>query len=144
MEGTNMKVKAYKVFKTVKKTAKENNLTIATDQKSLFDFSLLETMNISDREKEYIKAHDVKYISGAFKESFYGTEFDNFSSCSGKALYHVQKVFSISGKLLYRIFTLAKIEHNTQKRNNVWDNYTITTYRTSNGYEESDKDIEIA
>ena len=53
-------------------------------------------------------------------------------------------MFSISGKLLYRIFTLAKIEHNTQKRNNVWDNYTITTYRTSNGYEESDKDIEIA
>ena len=138
-----MKVKDYKTFKTAAKTAKENNL-VFKDKENLFDFSLLENMPFSDREKEYIKNHDMKYISGAFKESFYGTEFDNFSACIGKALYHVQKVFfKKTGKLLYRIFTLSKIEHNTEERIHVWDEYTVTTYKASDGYMESDFDIEI-
>ena len=31
--------------------------------------------------------HDIRYVSAAFKESFYGTEFDNFSACIGKSLF---------------------------------------------------------
>lgn len=139
-----MKVKEYKIFKTAAKTAKENNL-VFKDKENIFDFSLLDAMEITDQEKEYIKEHDIKYVSAAFKESFYGTEFNNFSACIGKSLYHVQKVFSeTSGKIRYRIFTLARIEHNTQKRNCVYDEYKVTTYRESNGYDESILDIEIA
>lgn len=137
-------IKEYRVFKTATKTAKENNLVLK-DKENLFDFSLLDSMTISDREKEHIKEHDLKYISAAFKESFYGTEFDNYSACIGRALYHVQKVFSgTTGKIRYRIFTLAKIEHNTQERIHVGDEYTATTYRKSNGYSEPIFDIEIA
>ncbi len=139
-----MNVKEYKIFKTAAKTAKENNL-ILKDKENIFDFSLLDSMEISDREKEYIKDHDIKYVSAAFKESFYGTEFDDFSACIGKSLYHVQKVYSeTTGKIRYRIFTLAKIEHNTQERIHVWDEYMVTTYRESNGYSETTFDIEIA
>lgn len=139
-----MKVKKYKIFKTAAKTAKKNNLVLR-DKENIFDFSLLDNMEISNQEKEYIKDHDMKYISGAFKESFYQTQFDNFSACIGKALYHVQKVYSeTSGKLKYRIFTLARIEHNTQERNNVWSEYTVTTYRVSNECMEPEFDIEIA
>ena len=139
-----MKVKEYKIFKTAAKTAKENNL-VFKNKENIFDFSLLEDVLFLDREKEYIKNHDMKCISGAFKESFYGTEFDSFSACMGKTLYHVQKVYSEkSGKLLYRIFTLAKIEHNTQERVHSWDQYTVTTYQASNGYMEAIEDIEIA
>lgn len=139
-----MKVKEYKIFKTAAKTAKENNLVLK-DKENIFDFSLLDSMEISDREKEYIKEHDIKYVSAAFKESFYGTEFDNFSACIGKSLYHVQKVFSeTTGKIRYRIFTLAKIEHNTQERTCIYDKYTVTTYKESNGYDEPIFDIEIA
>ena len=139
-----MKVKEYKIFKTAAKTAKENNLVLK-DKENIFDFSLLDSMEISDCEKEYIKEHDINYVSAAFKESFYGTEFDNFSACIGRSLYHVQKVFSATtGKIRYRIFTLAKIEHNTQERIHVWDEYTTTTYRKSNGYSEPIFDIEIA
>lgn len=106
---------------------------------------MLDSLTISDREKEHIKEHDLKYVSAAFKESFYGTEFDNFSACIGRSLYHVQKVFSATtGKIRYRIFTLARIEHNTQKRNNVWSEYTVTSYKESNGYDEPIFDIEIA
>lgn len=102
-------------------------------------------MEISDREKEYIKEYDIKYVSAAFRESFYGTEFDNFSACDGRSLYHVQKVFSeTTGKIRYRIFTLAKIEHNTKERTCIYDGYTVTTYRKSNGYSEPIFDIEIA
>lgn len=139
-----MKVKKYKIFKTATKTAKESNL-VFKDKENIFDFSLLDSMEISDREKEHIKEHDIRYVSAAFKESFYGTEFDNFSACIGKSLYHVQKVFSkTTGKIRYRIFTLAKIEHNTQERIHVWDEYMVTTYRESNGYSEPTLDIEIA
>ena len=139
-----MKVKEYKIFKTASKTVKENNL-VFNDKENIFDFSLLDLMEISNREKEHIKEHDIRYVSAAFKESFYGTEFDNFSACVGKSLYHVQKVFSgTTGKIRYRIFTLAKIEHNTQERTHVYDKYTVTTYKESNGYDESIFDIEIA
>jgi hypothetical protein len=139
-----MKVKEYKIFKTAAKTAKENNL-ILKDKENIFDFSLLNSMEISEHEKEYIKEHDMKYVSAAFRESFYGTEFDNFSACIGKSLYHVQKVFSeATGKFRYRIFTLAKIEHNTQERIHVYDKYTVTTYKESNGYNEPIFDIEMA
>lgn len=138
-----MKVKEYKIFKTAAKTAKENNI-VFKDKENIFDFSLLDSMEISDCEREYIKEHDMKYVSAAFKESFYGTEFDNFSACIGKSLYHVQKVFSaITGKIRYRIFTLAKIEHNTQERIHVWDDYTVTTRKELNGYNEPIFDIEI-
>lgn len=138
-----MKVKEYKTFKTVAKTAKENNIVLM-DKENLFDFSLLDSVKISDHEKEYIRNHDIKYVNAAFKESFYGTEFDNFSACIGKSLYHVQKVFSKkTGKLLYRIFTLARIEHNTQERTCTCNEYTTTTYRVSNGYMESNYDIEL-
>ena len=127
-----MKVKEYKIFKTAAKTAKENKL-VFKDKENIFDFSLLDFMEISDR------------VSAAFKESFYGTEFDNFSACVGKSLYYVQKVFSgTTGKIRYRIFTLAKIEHNTQERKHVCDEYTVTTYRKSNEYGEPIFDIEIA
>lgn len=136
--------KQYKTFRTAVKTAKENNL-ILKDKENLFDFSLLDSIEISAREKEYIKNHDIKYVSAAFKESFYGTEFDNFSACIGKSLYHVQKVFSeTTEKIRYRIFTLARIEHNTQERNAVWDQYTVTTFNASNEYIEPIFDIEIA
>lgn len=139
-----MKVKEYKIFKTAAKTAKENNL-VFRDKENIFDFSLLDSMTISDQEKEYIKDHDMKYVSGAFKESFYQTQFDNFSACVGRSLYYVQKVFSeTSGKIRYHIFTLARIEHNTQERNNVWSKYTVTTYMMSNECMEPEFDIEIA
>lgn len=136
--------KQYKTFRTAVKTAKENNL-ILKDKENLFDFSLLDSIEISAREKEYIKNHDIKYVSATFKESFYGTEFDNFSACIGKSLYHVQNVFSeTTKKIRYRIFTLARIEHNTQERNTVWDQYTVTTFNASNEYIEPIFDIEIA
>lgn len=124
-------VKEYKIFKTASKTAKENNL-VFKDKENIFDFSLLDSMEISDREKECIKEHDIRYVSAAFKESFYGADFDDFSACIGKSLYHVQKVFS------------EATEHNTQERTCMYDEYTATTYRESNGYSEPTFDIEMA
>ena len=47
--------KQYKLFKTVKKTAKENNLLIAENNlattKTLFDFSELDNINLEEWEK---------------------------------------------------------------------------------------------
>ena len=51
--------KQYKLFKTVKKTAKENNFLIAENNlattKTLFDFSELDNINLEEWEKDVIK-----------------------------------------------------------------------------------------
>lgn len=55
-----MNVKEYKVFRNINKTTKENNL-ITLDNKRLFDLSLLDDLNISDKEKDLI-INDIKHI----------------------------------------------------------------------------------
>ena len=56
----------------------------------------------------------------------------------------MQRVFSTDGKLLYVIFTLAKIEHFSQSRKSVYDQkYDTIKYNANDGYVESAVDIEI-
>lgn len=134
-----MKEYTYKYFKTAKKTAKENNLIISigtSGNKDLFDFSLLDTMEISEEEKDVVKEYALKYASVAFRESWYGKQFNPFHVCSGNALYHVKRIYSSNtGKLLYRIFILAKIKHISGTRNNVWEEYYKNKeYKADNGY----------
>lgn len=142
-----MQVKEYKAFKTPSKTAKENNLILAdgvfSSIKRLFDFSLLDGMEISDMEKEIVKNDALKHIGASSKNSMYGTDIDNFTGCSGITTYHLQRVFSRNGKNLYNIFTLAKIKHFHKERESIYDNYSVTTYKASNGFIEPIDDIEI-
>lgn len=142
-----MNVKEYKIFRSASKTAKENNLVIADGIsggcKRLFDFSLLEGMEISEREKDIIKECALKYSMVSNPESLYGKCFNNFSSCSGRALYYVQRVYSIDGRRLYNIFHLGKIEHKSAMRKSVYEDFIVTTYQEISQYTGFD-DIEIA
>ena len=69
-----MKVKEYKLFKSAQKTAKQNNLIISDNNisngKVLFDFTALDSMIISDIEKEIIKNDALKNVCSFSKESF--------------------------------------------------------------------------
>lgn len=142
-------VKEYKIFKTANKTARENNLVIVNQKfydnkkKFLFDFSLLEHLELLDREKEGIKKDALKNVTPAMRLSFYGKEVDNFTYFNGKAQYHMQRVYSLEGKLRYYIFSLARIEHHHCERKNIYENYTDVLTNSSNGYDEPVYDIEL-
>ena len=143
-----MKTKKYKLFKTWKKTARENNLMTEDHRsgtyKRLFDFSLLDDVVMPECEKEVIKDDAIQNVYAYSKAICYIKTFDNFSACTGNAEFHMQRVFSTDGKLLYVIFTLAKIEHFSQSRKSVYDQkYDTIKYNANDGYVESAVDIEI-
>lgn len=134
----------YKYYKTVKKTASENS-SLVLNGKDLFDFSLLDSMDISEREKDVIKNHALKYVSVAFCESMYGQIFDAFSACDGVALYHKHRVYNQkTGKRLYVLFELARIKHNSLTRKSVYDKfYDCTEHKATNDKYEPEFDIEL-
>lgn len=139
--------KQYKLFKTVKKTAKENNLLIAENNlattKTLFDFSELDNINLEEWEKDVIKNDALKNVCSFNKESFYGAEYDLFKSCIGKALYIPHKVFSKEGKHLYNIMQFASIIHTHSERNSVYDEYGNKQVKYKSLYSEPMDDLEI-
>lgn len=143
-----MKTKEYNLFKTAKKTAKENNLIIAENNiattKTLFDFSELDNVDIQEWEKEVIKENALKNVCTFNKESFYGAEYDIFTSCIGMALYIPYKVFEKeSGKHLYNIMQFAKINHTHSERKSLYDSWENTNIEYKTLYTEPMGDIEI-
>lgn len=144
-----MRVKEYNLFKTVSKTATENNLILADRKTSkdtyrLFDFSELDSVyGISDAEKEYIKKSALSHVCGAFKEDYYGKEVDNFFFFDGIAKYYCHRIYNTSGKLLYRIFHLVALDHRKSERKSVYDNFQATRYTFTCGWQEPITDYEI-
>lgn len=140
-----MRIKKYNLYKTVKKTAKENNLVIAERQRDtykLFDFSELDNIGLPEEEKEYIKETALQHVCGAFLESFYGKEIDNFSFFDGTARFHCHRVYNEHGKLLYRIFQLVSLEHKKYCRKSIYEKYHATTWIIHNIW-AAPSDIEI-
>lgn len=145
-----MKIKEYKLYKTAKKTAKENDLeyvdSIETGKGNiLFDFSLLDNADeLTDDEKQYIRDHALRHVCASNCEQFYGKEFDNFTVCDGKALYYPYKVYDENGcKRRYVIMQLAKITHTRGIRKNIYDNYETTEIELDSGYTEPASDYEV-
>lgn len=119
-------MKEYKLFKTAKKTAKENGLVLADNQR-IFDFSALEDMEISREEKQAIKETALKTVTASFNTAYCITRLDNFHFIDGYVDYSVYRVYDTHGKRLYCIFEAANIHHTSGKRNCVWDEYEYNT-----------------
>ena len=102
LEG--MTMKEYKLFKTAKKTAKENGLvledgTYLYKEMRIFDFSLLDKMDMPDMEKEVIRKCAIQTVSGGTRSVRY-LFFDGM-----KQRIHITKgnkvrLWLIKGKLL--------------------------------------------
>ena len=143
-----MRIKEYKYFKTPQKTARENNLSISDgityNYKRLFDFSLLDSMPISEIEKQAIKHDALKNICASNKDSYYMESFSEFEACNGIAHYDIQRVFDKSGKRLYCIFRLDEITHNSKTRKSIYDRfYDVKTVESNDGYTRTQTDIEL-
>lgn len=117
-------IKKYNYSKTAVRTAKENGLIQCGN--NLFDFSLLEELNLEDWEKQYIMYHAQKYVSAAFRDQFYGKEYDNYTRCNGEAIYFLHAVYKDNGKHAYNILQLYAIKHYTGNRKSVFDEYYNT------------------
>ena len=89
-----MKEYNYQYFKTAKKTAKENNLIFSIGtfgDKDLFDFSLLDTMEIPEEEKDVVKEHALKNVSVASRESWYGKAWQASGASAPREGLHLRK-----------------------------------------------------
>lgn len=124
-----MKQKEYKLFSSVQKTAKENNLLYVngnrmTDIKLLFDFSLLETLDISKDEIEAIKADATENCSAANRTAFVFYNADNWTVCEAIVDFNAHKIYSKkSGKLLYVIMEVKHIKYTHAERKSIYDKY---------------------
>lgn len=120
-------MKDYKLFKTAKKTAKENGLVFADNQR-IFDFSSLDELSIPEEEKQAIKDAALKTVTVGSKTAYAIKKFDNFHFIDGYVDFTVYKVFADYGcKRIYCIFEAANIHHTSGTRNCVWDEYNYKT-----------------
>lgn len=143
-----MTIKQYNLFKTAKKTARENDLTIAENNiataTTLFDFSELDNMDLPEWEKEVIKTDALKTVCAFNRESFYGAEYNDFISCSGIATFIPHKVYDrASGRHLYNIMQLVSVYNNHTERKSIYDDWKTTKTEYRGLYGEPLDDLEI-
>lgn len=142
-----MKIKEYDLYKSAAKTMKENGLTEgngSNNTKTLIDFSELENIQeLTEKEKEIIKQDAIKNICAWNRESFYGKDIDNFTSCIGVAGYYIHRVYRKDGKHLYNIMQLGKIVHTHTERESVYDSWEGARYEWKSDYSQPLNDYEL-
>lgn len=116
----------YKLFKTAKKTAKENGLVYA-DNKRIFDFSALDELEIPEDENQAMKETALKTVTANFNTAYCIQRFDNFHFIDGYIDYSVYRTYDSHGKRLYCIFEAANVHHTSGNRKCVWDEYDYKT-----------------
>lgn len=142
-----MQVKTYDLYKTAKKTALKNNLVFSEkygyEKDLLFDFSELDFIDISETEKEIIKKSALKNLAKHDRFDYYHSDVENFTFCNGISMFYKHRVYTTSGKQLYVILQLYSLNHNSNNRESVYDEWktTETTYKSI--YTEPIDDIEI-
>ena len=126
-------IKNYVCYKTLKKTAKVNNLYIY-DRGTLntpyaADLALLNNMDVSDDD---FKAINDELTNLANIDIFTNTpngvsfiNFDNFKSARLFYWFYRHRVYSADGKHLYNILQLAKIHYITYTRKSVYDDFNV-------------------
>lgn len=138
--------KQYKLFKTAKKTAIENNLGFSQNRfgkNVLVDFSALNEIVISETEKEIIKFDTLKSATDSSYDAFYGAEIDNFTSCIGHVVLYRHNVYNTQGKRLYVIIQVAKVKHIHLERKNIFSEWEKTVTKYAVKYGEPPEYLEI-
>ena len=120
---------AYRYFKTAIKTAKENSLTLVngngfTEHTMLFDFSLVEGLDIPEEEKELIKQDAMKHCSIVNSTAFVITFPDRFTSLYAVVDFACQKVFDAKTyKRLYVVMKANHVKYAHGERNSAYDKF---------------------
>ena len=117
-------IKNYDCYKTLKKTAKVNDLYIydkgTLNTSYAAELTLLNDMNISDDDFKAINNELTKLDNiDVFTDTPNGIsliDFDNFKSARLFYWFYRHRVYSADGKHLYNILQLAKIRYITYTR----------------------------
>lgn len=108
----------YNVFKSITKTAKENNL-IKADKKRLFDFSIFTGCNVEEDIKSFIIKQCIKECNTSIDDfDFILYDIADNETAAAKLYF---KIYSIEDeyKKLYKIYKAVKIEY-THKIIDAW------------------------
>lgn len=126
-------IKNYNCYKTLKKTAKVNNLYIY-DRGTLntpyaADLELLNYTDVSDDDSKAIN-NELTNLDNidVFTNTPNGIsfiDFDNFKSARLFYWFYRHRVYSADGKHLYNILQLAKIRYITYTRKAVYDDFNV-------------------
>lgn len=116
----------YKLFDSIAKTARKNNLyRSGSNKKILLDLSLIDEMDVSEEEKEKLRTHCIKRVCTVMSDfDFYMSEIDHFHMITAKLFYKRISVISPDGcKIAYHIMRLCKIDGSEAARRDVWADY---------------------
>lgn len=137
-----MNVKEYKLYKTAKKTAEANKLELAGKgrNKKLFDFSLLDTLDISEDEKNAIKAQSMEHCDAVAKSGYITYEADWWTICNVIADFNCHQVYDANTfKRLYIIMEAKRIKYNHAERQHTYDQYYRENVRQFDLHSKTDE-----
>lgn len=145
-------IKNYACYKTLKKTAKVNNLYIY-DRGTLntpyaADLAMLNNLDIADDDSKAIN-NELTNLNNIdiFTNTPNGIsfiDFDNFKSARLFYWFYRHKVYSADGKHLYNILQLAKIRYITYTRKSVYDEFAVESDMELNcGYSAPVNDVDL-
>lgn len=139
-------IKEYKLFKTVKKTAKENNLfPVQYGTNILTDVSILTDIPIDPDYRDIIIQNIQKYHIFHDRMAVFIVLYDKFTNFEIRATFANHNVYDAkTGKKLYTITQITNVKITEIKYKNIWkDDREITEYIQKTFYHEPVNDIEI-
>lgn len=141
----------YNLFKTAKKTAKENNLIEAVsryyDGNNLFyDFSLFEELKMSDDEKQAIISDTMEHHAISWYSQPLPTicNLDRFTGFYGQITTAAHRVYKSDGRRIMVIIEIIAVNLEKQSRRDVWSEYKTEATYTAKRSGFIGEDYEIA
>lgn len=139
-------IREYRLFKTAKKTAKENNLvSVQYGTNILADVSILADIPIDPDHRDTIIQNIQKYHIFHDRMAVFIVLYDKFTDYEIRATFANHNVYDAkTGKKLYTIAQITNVKVTQIAYRNIWkDDRTITEYIQKTQYQEPALDIEI-
>lgn len=144
-------IKQYNLFKTAKKTAKENGLTTAVSRYTAtdnlyYDFSLLDTIQgLSADDREAIEADTMNHHAVSWYSQPMPTIIlqDNFTHFIGQIQTAPHRIYKKDGRRIMVIIEITGVKIEKQRRTSVYNEFsTAEIYEAHNHNHEADFELD--
>ena len=139
-------IKEYKLFKTIKKTTRENNLfPVQYGTDILVDVSILADVPLNPDHRDAIIQNIQKYHIFHDRMTVFIVRYDRFTDYEVRATFANHNVFDAkTGKRLYVISQMTNVKVTQIAYKDIWESEkTITEYIQKTYFQEPITDIEI-
>ena len=141
----------YNLYKTAKKTAKENNLTAAVSKYHAgdylyYDLSLLDSLGLDPADLDALKADVMNYHAVSWYDQPLPTlcALDRFSGLYGQIKTAAHRVYRADGKRIMVIVEIIAAHIEKQSRKDVWSEYKTTAVYEGKTAGHIEEDYELA